>query len=137
MNFFYNIFKISCQHKWRHYYLFALTNLKAQTGSRENLLIKREAKLEIRHKGIHKLRHLMQAGSLIKTFFKHCCLTTKAVTDRQLKLNSLRLLNVFNRDGKMTLCHLTFCQTSWFLVANWGLGCRRSLKKTYFFVCWK
>lgn len=54
----------------------------------------------------------MQVGSLIKTFFEHRCLTTKAATDRQLKLNSLRPLNVFSRDGKTTFCHLTFCQTS-------------------------
>lgn len=60
----------------------------------------------------------MKAGSIIKTFFKHCCLTTKAENGRQLKLDSLHLLNLFNCDVKMTFYHLTFCQTSRFPVAN-------------------
>lgn len=64
----------------------------------------------------------MKAGSLIKTFFKHCCLTMKAENGRQLKLNSWHLVNLFNHDGKMTSRHLTSHQTSQFPVANWGLG---------------
>lgn len=64
----------------------------------------------------------MKAGSLIKTFFKHCSLTTKAETGRQLKLSSLHLLNLFNHDEKITFCHWTSHQDPNSLWPSEGLG---------------